>query len=815
MNDKPINVLLVEDNPGDARLIQEMLAEAGGALFDLGCADRLSTGLERLAVGDINVVLLDLGLPDSRGLDTFVRVRTQAPDVPIVVLTGLDDEALAVQAVEAGAQDYLVKGQVDSNPLARALRYAIERKRAEEALRRSERELSVRNQIAHIFLTIPDEEMYGEVLRVILETTASKYGVFGYIGEDGALVCPSSMTKDVRDQCQIPDKDIVFPHEAWGGIWGRALIEKRSLYLNEPFRVPEGHIPIFRALDVPIVHQGEVIGNLLVGNKATDYDEKDKELLEAIAGYIAPVLAARLQRDRQERERKRAEEALAEERNLLRTVIDNLPDLIYAKDTESRLVIGNIAVARLMGATTPDEVLGKTDFDFYPQELAAQYYADEQRIIRSGQPLVSGEEPRIDQVTGKKGWLSTTKVPLRDSLGKIVGLVGIGRDITERKQLEAQLRQAQKMEAIGQLAAGIAHDFNNLLTPMGGFSELLMRKAPEGSQQHEYLRQIKVAAERAADLTRQLRLFTRQEKGERHPIQLNSVVEETCNLLERSIPKEITIELCLESELWTMEADRSQISQVLINLCVNACDAMPDGGTFILETRNVTLDEEYARTVLEARPGRYVCFSVSDTGCGMSPEVQARLFEPFFTTKEVSQGTGLGLSVVYGIVKGHDGFITVYSEEGRGSTFHVYLPAIESAVEEREVEGLEWPVGTETILLVDDEEMVLALGQRVLEPCGYTVLMAEDGVQALEVYRAHQGEIGLVVLDVIMPRMGGQECLRRLRELDPQVRVLISTGYTARGLAQELVAEGALGVVEKPFRIRDFAIAVRAALDES
>jgi len=324
-----------------------------------------------------------------------------------------------------------------------------------------------------------------------------------------------------------------------------------------------------------------------------------------------------------------------------------------------------------------------------------------------------------------------------------------------------------------------------------------------------------MAAQRAADLTGRLLLFTRQARGERRPVQLNSVVEETRDLLERPLPKEITIELHLASELWAVEADPSQLSQVLMNLGVNACDAMPDGGTLTLETRNTTLDEEYARMVLEAQPGRYVRLSVSDTGCGMSAEVQDRLFEPFFTTKEVGEGTGLGLSVVYGIVKGHDGFINVYSEVGRGSTFHVYLPVVEGAVEEREVEGLDLPSGTETILVVDDEEGLRALGQAVLERCGYTVLMAEDGLQALEVYQARQEEIALVVLDVIMPQMDGLECLRRLREMDPQVKVLISTGYTARDLAQELMAEGALGVVEKPFRIQDFATAVRAAIDES
>jgi PAS domain S-box-containing protein len=386
--------------------------------------------------------------------------------------------------------------------------------------------------------------------------------------------------------------------------------------------------------------------------------------------------------------------------------------------------------------------------------------------------------------------------------------------LEQLKRTQAQLLQAQKMEAIGQLAAGITHDFNNLLTPISGFAELLLGKAPEGSQQQEYLRQIKAAAERAAALTRQLRLFTRQARGKRRSLQLNNLAGETHSLLEHSLPKEITIELHLASELWAVEAEPSQISQVLMNLCVNACDAMPDGGTLTLKTGNVILDEEYARRILEARPGRYVRLSVSDTGWGMSPEVQARLFEPFFTTKGVGEGTGLGLSVVYGIVKGHDGFIQVYSQKGRGSTFHVYLPAIEAAVEEREVEGLELPSGRETILLVDDEEMVRALGQRVLERCGYTVLMAEDGVQALEMYQAHREEIGLVVLDVVMPEMGGLECLRRLRELDPQVKVLISTGYTANNTAQKLVAGGALGIVEKPFLLQDFAVAVRAALDK-
>jgi two-component system cell cycle sensor histidine kinase/response regulator CckA len=509
--------------------------------------------------------------------------------------------------------------------------------------------------------------------------------------------------------------------------------------------------------------------------------------------------------------RKRAEEALRESEERYRALYEDNPTMYLTVDAE-----GTVLSVNQLGA----EQLGYTVEELVGQPVLNVFYEDDKEAVREhlvtrlqNPTQVAHWEFRKVRKDGSMLWVKEAARAVQGTDGNPVVLIAC-EDITERKQLEAQLRQAQKMEAIGQLASGIAHDFNNLLTSIGGFTELLLREALEGSQQYRDLHQVKVAAERAAALTRQLRLFTHQEKGERRPTQLNSVVEETRDLLEHSIPKEITIELHLEPGLWAVEADPSQMSQVLMNLCVNARDAMADGGTLTLETRNVTLGAERAQAILAAPPGRYVCLSVSDTGCGMSPEVQARLFEPFFTTKEVGRGTGLGLAVVYGIVRGHEGFITVYSEEGQGSTFRVYLPAIALAVEESEVEVSELPTGTEVILLVDDEGAVRKLGQRILEGCGYTVLMAEDGFQALEVYQAHQGEIALVVLDVVMPQMGGRECLRQLRQSDPQVRVLISTGYTARSLAKELVAEGVLGVVEKPFRIRDFATAVRAALDE-
>jgi PAS domain S-box-containing protein len=541
--------------------------------------------------------------------------------------------------------------------------------------------------------------------------------------------------------------------------------------------------------------------------------QQPEELREMPPGDIQHLIhelqVHQIELEMQNDELRRTQRELEASRDRYSDLYDFAPVGYFTLSEKGLILEANLTVATMLGVER-GRLVKQPLSRFIASEDQDIYYFHRRKLFETQAPQVC--EMRMGTKDGAQFWARIEATVTVDSEGQAVCRATMS-DITERKQLEAQLRQAQKMEAIGTLAAGISHDFNNLLTPMGGFADLLLQKAREGSKEHEYLHQIKVAAQRAATLTGQLRLFTRQVRGERRPVQLNSVVEETRDLLERSIPKEITIELNLESNLWAVEADPSQLSEVLVNLCLNARDAMPEGGTLTLETRNVTLDEEYARMVLEARPGRYVHLSVSDTGCGMSSKVQARLFEPFFTTKGMAEGTGLGLAMVYGIVKGHEGFVQVYSQEGRGSTFHVYLPAMERAVEERGVEELELPTGTETILVVDDEEGLRKLGQAVLEPCGYRVLIAEDGAQALEVYQAHPEEVALVVLDVIMPRMNGLECMRRLREMDPDVKVLISTGYTARDLAQELVAEGALGVVEKPFRIQDFATAVRAAID--
>jgi two-component system cell cycle sensor histidine kinase/response regulator CckA len=830
---KTVRVLIAEDDYLVRQMIEGLMEEIGHTMVGVA-ADGLEA-VEMTQSLQPDVVLMDIKMPEMDGLEATRRIYEACP-TPVVMLTAYDTPEMLEEASAAGAGAYLGKP-----PLMREMEQAItiaiarfddmmqlrrlnaelraeiaERKRAEETLQESEQNFKDLAENSPDGIIIADEKgvhLYAN--RRASEITG--YSVDELVGMPGWELTRPDEIKKYKERMKKRLRDEPHPKQ-----YERILIRKDGTEVVTEFMTTttkwKGKVcPMVVIRDITerkraeerIAHLNLVLRAIRSVNQLIAKEKDRARLLQGICeslietrGYHNAWIVL-LDESR--------EPVLSKAEGLVTTAEAGLGEeftlMVEQLKRGELTACGRSALAQAGVVVTEDPLSACADCP-----LAANYAGRGAMTVR----LEHGDEvhgllavslPR-DLVADKEERSLFTEVA-----GDIAFALHTIELEEERKRLEAQVRQLQKMEAIGQLAAGIAHDFNNLLTPIGGFADLLLAKAPEGSKQYEYLRQIKVAAERAAALTSQLRLFTRQAIGERLSVKLNSLVEETRDLLERSIPKDITIELRLEPELWTVKADPSQISQVLMNLCVNSRDAMPDGGTLTLETRNVTLDEDYARIALEAQPGRYVRLGVSDTGCGMSPEVQAQLFEPFFTTKEVGKGTGLGLAMVYGIVKGHDGFIEVYSQEGQGSTFHVYLPARKKTEQGREAEELGWPTGTETILVVDDEGGVRKLGQAVLEPCGYTVLLAEDGAQALEVYQVHREEIALVVLDVIMPQMNGLECLRRLREMDPQVKVLISTGYTARDLAEELVAEGALGVVEKPFQLRDFTVAVRTAID--
>ncbi|MBV9489942.1 MAG: response regulator [Verrucomicrobia bacterium] len=424
------------------------------------------------------------------------------------------------------------------------------------------------------------------------------------------------------------------------------------------------------------------------------------------------------------------------------------------------------------------------------------------------------QEYRIVRPDGTVRWIRNRAFPVRDAAGRVIRVAGVAEDVTERRRLELQLRQAQKMEAIGQLAGGVAHDFNNLLLVIFGHSEMLALESSPDDPRQESITEISRAAERAAALTRQLLAFSRQQVMELTLLDVNVLVTEAEKLLRRLIGEDIQLTTNLQPNLSRVRADSGQMDQVIMNLAVNARDAMPKGGRLIIETRDVEFDAVYAKAQPDVRPSRYVLLAVTDTGCGMTPEVQARIFEPFFTTKGVGHGTGLGLAVVHGIIKQSGGHITVFSMPGTGTTFKIYLPAVDepSAAPAKAVASE--PVGgNETVLLVEDEEPVRAVTALLLESLGYRVLEAAGGEEALRLVDADPGKIDLLMTDVVMPDISGRKLADKLRQRLPGLKVLFQSGYTGDAVVRHGVPHAEVAFLQKPFCLDVLARKVREILD--
>ena len=403
---------------------------------------------------------------------------------------------------------------------------------------------------------------------------------------------------------------------------------------------------------------------------------------------------------------------------------------------------------------------------------------------------------------------SMTILPVKD--GGYKGFIAILNDISLRKKMEAQLLQAQKMEAIGTLAGGIAHDFNNLLMGIQGHASLMLMEMDSSHPNITHLKGVEDMVQRGSDLTGQLLGFARGGRYDVRPTNLNEIIKKSAGMFGRT-RKEITIREKYNQNLWSTEVDRGQIEQALLNLYLNAWQAMPGGGELYLQTENIDLDDSYVKP-FKMEPGQYVKISITDTGVGMDDKTKGKIFEPFFTTREMGRGTGLGLASVYGIIKNHGGFINVYSEKGEGTTFTIYLPFTKKEViGEKETSG-EILRGSETILLVDDEEMILDVSQDILKSMGYKVLTAKGGKEAIDVYKRNRHEIDMIILDMIMPEMGGGETYDRIKEIDPGAKVLLSSGYSIDGQAAEIMARGCNGFIQKPFNIKDLSQKVRKIL---
>jgi two-component system, cell cycle sensor histidine kinase and response regulator CckA len=507
--------------------------------------------------------------------------------------------------------------------------------------------------------------------------------------------------------------------------------------------------------------------------------------------------------------RKRAEEALKESDKQYRTLFEDSIDGVYSVLRDGTITDANPSFCELFGYTR-GEMIGKDIRDLYSEPTDRPRFQKE--IEKTG--FVKDYEVKFRKRDGTEvDCLISSSVHFGED-GSITGYRGIVRDLTARKELHRQLRQAQKMEAIGTLAGGVAHDFNNILQVTLGYSELILGDEELPGHYRADLQKIHESARRGADLIQRLLTFSRKTEIKPQPLNLNRRIGELSKMLERTIPKMIDIRVFPGGNLATINADPTQIDQVLMNLAVNARDAMPEGGKLTVETANITLDEDYAKTHLDAKPGRYVLLMVTDTGAGMDKETLGHIFEPFFTTKALGEGTGLGLAMVHGIVKQHGGLIWAYSEPGAGTTFKIYFPALVSDEEQEETTIREMPRGgPETILMVDDEELIRDLGSRILTKAGYKVIGASNGKEALEVYQARSDEIALVILDLIMPDMGGEQCLKGLLSLDPAVKVVIASGFAANGPTKDALVAGARGFVNKPYDIRQVMEVVRNTLD--
>lgn len=510
-------------------------------------------------------------------------------------------------------------------------------------------------------------------------------------------------------------------------------------------------------------------------------------------------------------ERKQVAEHLRRTSDLLAAVAEGTTDALFVKDLDGRYLLCNPAAAHFVGRS-PADVIGRTDAEFFDAD-SARLIADRDRHVRESGETETQEE--VLTAAGETRTYSATKSPYRNAAGEIVGVMGISRDITDQKRLEKQFFQSQKMEAVGQLAGGVAHDFNNLLTIISGYSEILLSTLPAGDPMRESVKAISEAGERAAGLTRQLLALSRQSVLEPKVLDLNAVVHETGKMLRRLIGEDVLLTTVLDPNLRHVKVDSGQLDQVLMNVALNARDAMPRGGKLTIETGNVDLNDVCAATREDCKPGRYVLLAVSDTGCGMTPDVKARIFEPFFTTKGVGKGTGLGLAMVFGVVKQSGGSIEVYSESGFGTTFKIYLPAVADQATSAAKRSIETVAGgTETILLVEDEDGVRGLALLVLQSRGYTVLAASDGKDALRIIDTHRGHIDLLVTDVVMPRMGGRDLADVLRLRFPQMKVLFSSGYTDDAVVRHGVLHEEVFFLQKPYSPYSLAKKVRDVLDK-
>ncbi|MDX1950534.1 MAG: PAS domain S-box protein [Verrucomicrobiota bacterium] len=756
-NQNPLRILLVEDVEADAELIRYELKKAE-IHFSAKCVDSKRAFLRALREETPDLIISDYSLPQFNALDALHLLKSHRVSVPFILVTGSQSEEVAAECIKEGADDYILKSSLRRLPNAivgalKTRQAERERAEAEAALRRREEQFRALIENSSDIITILNEA------RVIQYVSPSLERALGYTPEQ-------VIGRNVEDLVHPADQQLV----------NRGLDYLRDRVIGKPLEYR------FRHANGSWRHLESIGTNLLK--------------TQGVSGIVVNT--------RDITERKRAEEQIREQAALL----NKARDAIMVIDLSGRFLFWNQSAENLYGWKA-DEVSEKT----HDQLL----FADKVEPVDLRASTLAQEEwhGELHQVTreGKAILVESRWSLVKSHDAQAKSFLIINTDITEEKKLQAHFLRAQRMESIGTLAGGIAHDLNNVLTPIIMSIKMLRDELPPGTG-HDILDTLETSAHRGASIVQQVLSFARGVEGEKAVFQLRHPLNEVLKIARDTFPQHIMLQSRIDKELWPVLGDPTQVHQIFMNLLVNARDAMPHGGRLQLDAQNTFIDESYARMQPDAKAGPYVVITVADTGTGIPPGLLPKIFEPFFTTKEVGKGTGLGLSTALGIVKSHNGFLTVYSEMGKGTSFKVHFPAAESSWDNTLVqEKTELPRGSnELILVVDDEEPIREIIKVTLEGNGYRVITAGDGTEAVALFAEKKSEINLVIADIAMPYMDGPATMRALRKLDPKARFMAVSGLMENDKLAEIRDLGQVEFLGKPFTTEQILIKLHRIL---